>query len=123
MAVVAISMKNKGQTKRLPRLIKAKKARNNHSADLKKYPNPTKSRAQTPLITLYSMQSCPFCILAIRFLKKHNLKFKKIDVEHDIPAAMDMIKRSGQQGVPVFEIGGKMVCGYDEKQLRLALKI
>ena len=46
-----------------------------------------------------------------------------IDVVRDMKAADEMIEKSGQQGVPVIDIDGKIIIGYDEPELRKTLKI
>lgn len=75
------------------------------------------------MITLYSTQSCPWCHKTREFFKAHNIKYKEIDVGKDARKAEEMIKKSGQQGVPVIEIDGKIVIGYDEERLKELLKI
>ena len=74
-------------------------------------------------VTIFRTESCPWCHKTIEFLKKHNIKFKSIDVGKDHKAAMEMIEKSGQQGVPVNDIDGEIIIGYDEPRLKKALKI
>ena len=56
-------------------------------------------------------------------LEKYKIKHKVIDVGRDMKAAHEMIEKSGQQGVPVIDIDGKIIIGYDEPELRKTLKI
>lgn len=74
-------------------------------------------------VTVYSTPTCPWCHVAKDFLKKNNIPFKDVDVSVDRAAAQDMVKKSGQMGVPVVEIDGKMIVGFDEAAIRAALKI
>ena len=74
-------------------------------------------------VTVYSTPTCPYCKLAKKFLTEHNVKFTDIDVSADGDAAQKMIKKTGQMGVPVIEIGDELIIGYDEKKLRKALKL
>ena len=74
-------------------------------------------------ITIYRTQTCPWCHKTEEFFKKYNIKYKAIDVGKDAKAAHDMIEKSGQQGVPVIDIDGQIIVGYDELALRKALKI
>tara|TARA_Y100000310_G_scaffold340182_2_gene435089 strand:- start:6924 stop:7106 length:183 start_codon:yes stop_codon:yes gene_type:complete len=59
----------------------------------------------------------------MEFLKANKVKFTKKNVGEDQKAAQEMIKKSGQQGVPVIDIGGKIIVGFDEDELKKLLKI
>jgi len=74
-------------------------------------------------VTLYRTQQCPWCHKTEEFLNKYKIKHKTIDVGMDTKAAQEMIKKSGQHGVPVIDIDGKIIVGYDEPELRKTLKI
>ena len=74
-------------------------------------------------ITLYSTEFCPWCHKTREFFKAHKVRFKEIDVGNNVKAAQEMIRRSGQQGVPVVNINGEIVVGYDEDRLKRLLKI
>ena len=76
-----------------------------------------------PKVTMYSTSWCAFCRRTREFFGKHGIKFKDIDVEKDLKAVQEMIKKSKQRGIPVIEIGGEIVVGYDEEKLRKLLKI
>ena len=74
-------------------------------------------------VTVYSTPTCPFCIRAKQFLKESNIEFEEIDVSEDQNKAQEMIARSGQMGVPVIDVEGKIVVGFDKEKLREALGI
>ena len=74
-------------------------------------------------VTIFSTPTCIYCKKTKEFFKKHNVKFKDINVAADQKAAHEMIEKSGQQGVPVINIDGKIVVGFDEPKLRKLLKI
>ncbi len=74
-------------------------------------------------IKIYSTENCPYCVLAKEFLRKNKIKFEEVDVGRDHKAAKEMIDKSGQTGVPVIDINGKIIIGFDEEELRTALKI
>jgi glutaredoxin len=57
------------------------------------------------------------------FLKKHNIEFEDIDVSKDEKALKEMIKKSGQMGVPVVEIDGEIVVGFDKEKICKLLNI
>jgi len=74
-------------------------------------------------ITVYGTDMCPWCHKTREFLKEHKIKFTDINVGKNQKAAMEMIKKSGQQGVPVIEIGKEIIVGFNEKRLRELLHI
>lgn len=74
-------------------------------------------------ILIYTTTFCPWCIAAKNFFKKHNIPFQEINVEKDEKAAEEMIRKSGQTGVPVIEIDGKIIIGFDEKKIKETLGI
>ena len=74
-------------------------------------------------IILYSTPSCPWCIRLKDFLEEHKIKFKYVDVSEDEKAAQEMIEKTGQMGVPVIDIDGQIIVGFDEPAIKKALKI
>jgi len=73
-------------------------------------------------IIVYSTQTCPYCHIAKEYLKSKGFEFQEIDVSKDKAKAEEMIKKSGQMGVPVLEINGKIIIGFDRKAIDEALK-
>jgi len=76
-----------------------------------------------PRVIVFSTPTCAFCNQAKRYFRDKGVKFKDIDVTRDPTAARDMIRRSGQQGVPVIDIGGKIVVGFDRPKINQLLGI
>ena len=74
-------------------------------------------------VTVYSTPTCPFCIRAKQFLKDNNIQFEDIDVSENQEKAQAMVKKSGQMGVPVLEIDGKIIVGFDKDKIKEALDI
>ena len=74
-------------------------------------------------VRVYSTESCPWCHKAKDFLKEHKIEFEDINVREDHEAAKEMIEKSGQQGVPVIDIDGHIIVGFDEEEIKKALKI
>lgn len=74
-------------------------------------------------IIIYGTDTCPWCHKAREFMKEHKIKFIDKNVGEDRKAAEEMIKKSGQQGVPVIDIGGEIIVGFDEDRLRTLLNI
>ncbi|HLC85990.1 MAG TPA: glutaredoxin family protein [Candidatus Nanoarchaeia archaeon] len=72
-------------------------------------------------VKIYSTPMCPYCKMTKEFLKENKIKYKEIDVSANEKAAQEMIKKSGQMGVPVTEINGKIIVGFDKQALKKAL--
>jgi len=79
--------------------------------------------ASKPKVIVYSTSTCPWCERAKEFFKEHKVTFEDINVEDSESAANEMIKKSGQMSVPVIDIDGKIIVGYDEPAFRKLLKI
>jgi len=63
-------------------------------------------------VTVYSTQTCPYCVMAKNFFMQNGIAFEDLDVGMDMAAAEEMVKKSGQMGVPVIEIDGTIVVGF-----------
>lgn len=74
-------------------------------------------------VIVYSAPNCPWCERTKEFLKEHKINFKDINVAEDEKAALEMVQKSGQMGVPVIDIDGKIIVGFNEALLRKFLKI
>ncbi len=68
-------------------------------------------------VKVYSTPTCPFCTMAKSYLKQNEISFEDVDVSKDREQAMDMIRKSGQRGVPVIDYDGKIIVGFDKKKL------
>lgn len=64
-------------------------------------------------VTVYSTPTCPWCHRAKDYLRSKNVIFEEVDVSTDQERAREMVQKSGQMGVPVIEIGEKVVIGFD----------
>ena len=72
-------------------------------------------------VKVYSTPTCPYCIRAKQFLKDNNIVFEDIDVSSNKQAAQEVIERSGQMGVPVLDIDGTLIVGFDKDRIKEAL--
>ncbi len=72
-------------------------------------------------VVVYSTQTCPYCDMAKDFLKENKIAFRGVDVGADSAAAQEMMDKSGQMGVPVIEVDGKIIVGFDREALKHAL--
>jgi len=73
-------------------------------------------------IKVYSTPTCPYCVMAKDFFKQEKIEFEDINVAEDKTAADEMVKKSGQMGVPVIDIDGKIIIGFDKEKVEQALK-
>lgn len=74
-------------------------------------------------VKVYSTPTCPYCKLVKGFLAENNIQFEEIDVAKNQSAAQEMVARSGQMGVPVLDIDGQMVVGFDRAKIKKLLRI
>lgn len=74
-------------------------------------------------VTVYSTSTCPWCRRTKEFLKENNVGFKDVNVAEDRDAAQEMIKKSGQMGVPVIDVDGEIIVGFDKDKLMGVLKL
>ncbi|MBI2625175.1 MAG: glutathione S-transferase N-terminal domain-containing protein [Candidatus Nealsonbacteria bacterium] len=74
-------------------------------------------------IKIYSTPTCVYCISLKEFLREHNIEFEDIDVSKDQKALNEMVEKSGQMGVPVIDIDGKIIVGFDKEKISKILSI
>ncbi len=70
-----------------------------------------------PRVIVFSTPTCSYCRKAKQYLRKKQVPFRDVDVSRDQSAARDMVRRSGQQGVPQLRIGNKIVVGFDRPKI------
>ena len=73
-------------------------------------------------IIVYSSPHCPYCTMVKNFLQEKGINFIEKDVSVDRDAAKEMVKKSGNLGVPQTEINGKIIVGFDRQALEEELK-
>ncbi len=73
-------------------------------------------------ITIYSAQWCAFCKMVKQYLTDRQLKFTEIDIEQDQDSARLILDKTGQMGVPVIDIDGIWILGFDRVKIDAALK-
>jgi glutaredoxin-like YruB-family protein len=72
-------------------------------------------------VRVYSTKTCPWCDKAKEYLKSLNVAFESIDVSEDREAAMELVKKTRQMGVPVIRVGERYIVGYQPDQIKAAL--
>lgn len=74
-------------------------------------------------VKVYSTPTCPWCIKTKEFLKANKVSFTDVDISKDKKGADEMVKKSNQMGVPVIDIGGKIIVGFNEAELKSSLNL
>jgi glutaredoxin-like YruB-family protein len=72
-------------------------------------------------VKVYSTPTCPWCIRVKQFLSENNIPFENNDVSINQAKAQEMIDKSGQMGVPVLDIEGEIIVGFDKERIKEAL--
>ena len=72
-------------------------------------------------VTIYSTTACPHCHLAKAFFKENNVEFTEHNVAEDEDKLNEMVEKSGQMGVPVIDIDGKIIIGFDQNAVKEVL--
>lgn len=75
-----------------------------------------------PKITVYSATWCAFCHTAMQYFDKLGVKYIDKDVEVNPEAGMEAVNKSGQRGIPVIDIDGDIIIGFDKPKIDAALK-
>ena len=73
-------------------------------------------------VTVYSATWCAFCHAAMEYLDKLGVKYTDKDVEKDPAAGLEAVNKSEQRGIPVLDIGGDIIIGFDRPRIDAALK-
>lgn len=73
-------------------------------------------------VTVYSTPTCPYCVYAKNYFIKNGVVFKDVDVSRDRAAAQEMVTKSGQMGVPVIDIDGNILVGFQPNEFDKLLK-
>ncbi|UCD55460.1 MAG: glutathione S-transferase N-terminal domain-containing protein [Candidatus Omnitrophota bacterium] len=72
-------------------------------------------------VKVYTTPTCPHCMRTKQFLKDNNIEFENIDVSRNPDKAKEAVEKSGQLGVPVLDIDGQIIVGFDKEAIQKAL--
>ena len=75
------------------------------------------------MVKIYSTQTCPYCEMAKEYLKQNNINYENYDVSTDEKAQEEMINKSHQMGVPVIDIDGTIIVGFNKSEINKALNL
>lgn len=73
------------------------------------------------MIKVYTTNTCPWCVKVKNYLKSENIEFEELNVQNDMTAREEMIKKSNQMGVPVLDIDNTIIIGFDKPAILKAL--
>lgn len=76
-----------------------------------------------PKVIMFTTPTCSFCNNAKRYFREKNIRFTEVDVARDPKAAEDMLRRTGQRGVPVILINNRPIVGFDIPRINSLLNI
>jgi glutaredoxin-like YruB-family protein len=74
-------------------------------------------------VVIYSTPTCPWCQRVKQFMQEHNIFFQDFDVSQNQEKAEEMVQKSGQMGVPVVDVGGEIIVGFDKDKIEDALEL
>ncbi|MBD3359523.1 MAG: NrdH-redoxin [Candidatus Buchananbacteria bacterium] len=79
--------------------------------------------AEQKKVIIYTTPTCPYCKQTKEYLKENEIEYQEMDVANDSAKAQEMIDKSGQMGVPVIDIEGEMIVGFDKEKIDKALDL
>ena len=74
------------------------------------------------MVVVYSADWCAFCHAAKKYFDKIGVKYEDRNVEKDVAFAHEAVEKSGQMGIPVIDIDGTIIIGFDRPRIDTALK-
>jgi glutaredoxin-like YruB-family protein len=77
--------------------------------------------AEHKKVVIYTTPTCPYCKQTKDYLKENEIEYQEMDVANDSEKAQEMIDKSGQMGVPVIDIEGEIIVGFDKEKIDKAL--
>ncbi len=87
------------------------------------YTDENEDGPKQPSVTVYSTPSCSWCNVLKSHLRKHKIRFSDVDISRDPSMAEELVRKSGQQGVPQTEINGEIIVGFDKTRINNLLSI
>ncbi len=73
------------------------------------------------MIKVYTTNTCPWCVKVKNYLKSENIDFEELNVQDNMEAREEMVKKSNQMGVPVLDINNNIIIGFDKSAILAAL--
>jgi len=76
-----------------------------------------------PKVRVFSTPICPYCVALKSFLKEHSIAFEEVNMANDEKARDEIVEKTGQMGVPVIDIDGEFIVGFEKEKISELLKI
>ncbi len=73
-------------------------------------------------IVMYTTPSCTYCKKAKDYFREKHIPFTEYNVAQDMRRAEEMMRKSGQMGVPVLDVNGKVIVGFNQPEIEKALR-
>ena len=73
-------------------------------------------------VTIYTTPTCSYCTMAKNWFKENGIRYTEYNVASNLKKADEMVKKSGQMGVPVLDVNGRIIVGFDKPKTESALK-
>ncbi len=73
-------------------------------------------------VIIYTTPSCGYCTMAKNWFKENRIRYTEYNVARDTKKADEMVKKSGQMGVPVLDVNGRIIVGFDKQKIEQALR-
>jgi glutaredoxin 3 len=73
-------------------------------------------------VTIYTTPSCGYCTVAKKYFRENRIPFTEYDVSKDQRKADEMVRKSGQMGVPVIDVNGKVIVGFNKPEIERSLR-
>ncbi|MFH0954642.1 MAG: glutaredoxin family protein [Candidatus Micrarchaeota archaeon] len=74
-------------------------------------------------VIVYSTLTCPYCVMVKDYLKQHKVEFEDVNLSVSQDRVDEMIQKSGQTGVPVLDIDGRIIVGFNRNKIKEILKL
>lgn len=75
------------------------------------------------VVKVYTTPTCPYCVMTKNFLRENRIEFVEKNVASDRAAAVEMVEKSGQMGVPVLDVNGEIIVGFNRDAIKKALRL
>jgi len=72
-------------------------------------------------VKVYSTPTCPYCVMAKDYFSSKAIAYQNLDVSQDAAAREEMVKISGQMGIPVIVINNQVIVGFDKQKIESLL--
>jgi glutaredoxin-like YruB-family protein len=76
-----------------------------------------------PRVRVFSTPTCPYCVTLKEYLKENKIAFEDIDVSQDENALNEIVEKTEQTAVPVIDINGQFIIGFDKEKISQLLNI